>query len=174
MAAYRLTPLWGSDEFLPSQLLQSLGQSLALSGIMFTGVLNIRPQDALTFGAMIQISRLFGGELGLAFITTFERHREQRASNLIGLHLHAGGLDVEGRLSQYGHVLAHAGRATGAASSMLHSVVRTMATTEASIEGFVVVGASAAVGLVVLLVMLPSPPRTAASHVPLFTRRQAE
>ena len=35
MVAYNLTPLWGSDQFLPSQLLQALGQSFALSGVIF-------------------------------------------------------------------------------------------------------------------------------------------
>ena len=35
MVAYNLTPLWGSHQFLASSFLQSLGQSFALSGVIF-------------------------------------------------------------------------------------------------------------------------------------------
>ena len=103
--AYSLTPTWGSDQFLPSQLMQAVGQSFALSGIVFFGVLNLKPQDALSFGAMLQIARLFGGEAGTSFITTLSRIREQRASNLIGQHLQIGSQDVQQRLAIYGRVL---------------------------------------------------------------------
>ncbi len=90
MVSRTLTPAWGSDQFLPSQLLQAVGQSFALSGIVFFAVLHLRPQDALTFGAAIQTARLMGGEIGLAFVTTLVRVRSQTASNLIGQHIEAG------------------------------------------------------------------------------------
>jgi len=61
MVAYGLTPIWGSDQFLPSQLLQAVGQSFALSGVLFFAVLHLRPQDALTFGGAVQVARLLGG-----------------------------------------------------------------------------------------------------------------
>ena len=87
MVAHSLTPLWGSDQFLPSQLLQAVGQSFALSGVLFFVVLHLRPQDALTFGALIQTARLMGGQVGQAFVVTLARVRGQIASNLIGLHI---------------------------------------------------------------------------------------
>ena len=59
--------------FFPSQLLQAVGQSFALSGVLFFAVLHLRPQDALTFGAAVQTARILGGEIGLAFITTLTR-----------------------------------------------------------------------------------------------------
>ena len=90
MVAYNLTPLWGSYQFLPSSFLQSLGQSFALSGVIFFGVLHLKPQDALTFGVVLQTARLMGGEMGTAFVTTLARVREQVASNLIGQHLQVG------------------------------------------------------------------------------------
>src|SRR3984885_11691209 len=77
LVAHTITPVWGSDQFLPSQLLQAVGQSLALSGTVFFGVLHLRPQDALTFASALQISRLMGGELGSAFVVTFVRKRGQ-------------------------------------------------------------------------------------------------
>ncbi len=68
MVAYNLTPIWGSYQFLPSSFLQAVGQSFALSGVIFFGVLHLKPQDALTFGAMLQTARLMGGEIGTAFV----------------------------------------------------------------------------------------------------------
>src|ERR1700685_94216 len=79
MVAYNLTPIWGSYQFLPSSFLQSLGQSFALSGVIFFGILHLKPQDALTFGVVLQTGRLMGGEMGTAFVTTLARVREQVA-----------------------------------------------------------------------------------------------
>ena len=101
MVAHGLTSMWGSEQFLPSQLLQAVGQSLALSGVVFFGVLHLRLQDALTFGAALQTARLMGGQIGQAFIVTLVRVRSQVASNLIGLHIHAGDIQVVQRLQAY-------------------------------------------------------------------------
>jgi DHA2 family multidrug resistance protein len=174
IVAYGLTPSWGSDQFLPSQLMQALGQSFALSGIVFTGVLNLRLQDALTFGAMLQTARLFGGEVGTAFIATMARLREQRASNLIGQHLQRGAPAVQHQLQAYGHVLARAGHPAAAAPALLANFVRVAATTQSTIDSFVAVAVVAAFGLVVLLILLPPPPTSPASHVPIFRRKPAE
>jgi DHA2 family multidrug resistance protein len=170
--AYGLTPQWGSDQFLLSQLLQAVGQSFALSGIVFNGVLHLRPQDALSFGAMLQIARLFGGEVGSAFVVTTARVREQRASNLIGQHLQIGDADVQHRLQVYGRVIARAGHQAAAAPAVLGNVVRTMATTQATIDTFVAVAGCAGFGLVALILLLPAPPHTPASHAPFFQRKQ--
>ncbi len=104
MVAHGLTAQWNSDQFLPSQFLQAIGQSFALSGIVFFGVLHLRPQDALTFGAALQTARLMGGEIGTAFVTTVVRVRSQVASNLIGLHVRTGDGDVVQRLQAYAAV----------------------------------------------------------------------
>ncbi len=171
--AWTLTPAWGSDQFLVSQLLQAVGQSLALSGVVFNGVLHLRPQDALSFGATIQIARLFGGEVGASLITTWNRVREQRASNLIGLHVQKGALDVQHRLADYQHVLTAHGHPGTAAPALLSNVVRVMATTQSSIDGFVLVAAAAGLGLALFVLVVPPPPKTPASHVPLFRRKSA-
>jgi DHA2 family multidrug resistance protein len=173
MVAYTLTPVWGSDQFLLSQLLQAVGQSFALSGIVFNGVLNLRPQDALSFGAMLQIARLFGGEVGQAFVATTARVREQRASNLIGQHLHAGAHNVGERLATYAHVIQQHGEQPAAAPELLARIVRLMATTQATIDAFVAVAGCAGFGLFVLIVLVPAPPRTPASHRPLFRKGAA-
>jgi MFS transporter, DHA2 family, multidrug resistance protein len=160
MVAYGLTPLWGSDQFLPSQLLQAVGQSMAFTGVVFNGVLNIRLESALTFGAMLQTARLLGGEAGQAFTATFQRIREQRASNLIGLHLQAGAGEVVHRLQAYGHVIARGTHWDGngvASASILARVVRSMATTQSVIDCYVAMAAVVLMGLVVLAT-LKAPP----------------
>src|ERR1700719_44725 len=108
MVAYGLTPIWGSEQFLSSQLLQAVGQSFALSGVVFFAILHLRPQDALTFGAAVQTARIMGGEIGLAFITTFLRVRGQVASNLIGQHVQSGSGEVLRRLQGYAAATAKA------------------------------------------------------------------
>jgi MFS transporter, DHA2 family, multidrug resistance protein len=173
MVAYKLTPIWGSYQFLPSQLLQALGQSFALSGIIFYGVLHLKPQDALTFGAVIQTARLFGGELGTAFITTLARVREQIASNLIGLHVQFGDAQVVERVRRYGALTTRVTDPPAALERgrlVLAAAVRTAATTQAVIDGFVAVAVLAVVALLIL-VFRSAAPEGPASPLPLFPVR---
>ncbi len=175
MVAYNLTPIWGSYQFLPSQLLQALGQSFALSGIVFFGVLHLRPQDALTFGAVLQTGRLFGGELGTAFMTTLARVREQVASNLIGLHVQAGDPRVIEQVRRLGAATTRAINPPGALARgeiLLGAAVRSAATTQAVIDGFVAIAVLAVVALLVV-VLRSAAPEGPASPPPLFPLRQA-
>jgi len=174
MVAYGLTPIWGSEQFLPSQLLQAVGQSFALSGVLFFAVLHLRPQDALTFGASVQVARLLGGEVGLASIVTFARVREQVASNLIGLHVQSGNGPVLQRLQGYAAATAKAADpASGAAraASVLGNLVRSMATTQAVIDTFVAVGTMTAVALLMAITHKPAPLGPASAR-PLFAPRE--
>jgi len=176
MVGYSLTPIWGSDQFLPSQLLQAVGQSFALSGVVFFAVLHLRPQDALTFGAAIQTARLMGGEIGSAFVVTMARVRGQFASNLIGLHVRSGDGQVVQRLQSYAAATARAGDPSSGAlrgASVLSSVVRSMATTQAVIDCFVTVGGLTAIVLLLLALHRPAPVGPA-SAPPLFTPRGAK
>ena len=163
MVARGLTPLWGSDQFLLSQLIQALGQSLAMTGVIYATVLNMRMEIALTFGALLQIARLMGGELGTAFVGTFHRIREQRASNLIGMHIQSGAEDVLHRLKSYGDVVARSGQLDphgSAAASVLGRVVHDAATTQGVIDGFAALGVTVTIGLFALS-MLRLPPESA-------------
>jgi DHA2 family multidrug resistance protein len=176
MVGHTLTPLWGSDQFLPSQLLQAVGQSFALSGVLFFVVLHLRPQDALTFGALIQTARLMGGQVGQAFVVTLTRVRGQIASNMIGLHVRSGDGDVTHRLQLYAAATARAGDAASGSlrgASLLGSIVRGVATTQSVIDAFVTVGGLTALALLVLVVHRPAP-RGPASAPPLFPPPDAE
>jgi MFS transporter, DHA2 family, multidrug resistance protein len=169
MVAYNLTPLWGSYQFLPSQLLQALGQSFALSGVIFVGILHLKPADALTFGAVLQTARLFGGEIGSAFVTTFARVREQVASNLIGLHVQIGDAQVIQHIRGYGAVTTRAdpGDAADRGARVLDSAVRAAATTQAVMDCFVAVAFLTAVALLIV-VFRSAAPEGPASPLPLF------
>lgn len=175
MVAYQLTPLWGTDQFLPSQLVQAVGQSFALSGVVFFAVLHLRPQDALTFGAAIQVARLMGGEIGQAFITTFVRVRGQVASNLLGLHVQIGDGRTIQRIQAYAAATASAGDPQSGpvrGASVLASVVRQAALTQGIIDSLVVIAGLTAFTLILIVTRRAAPPGPA-SHVPLFRARPA-
>jgi DHA2 family multidrug resistance protein len=175
MVAHGLTPLWSSDQFMLSQLLQAVGQSFALSGIIFFGILHLKPEDALTFGAAIQTARLMGGQIGTAFIVTFVRMRSQIASNHIGLHVQVGDSQVLHRLQAYAAATGRAvdpATATGRAATVLAGVVRSAAATQGVIDGFVAIGALTALALALVVAHKPAPIGPA-SHMPLFAPRPA-
>jgi DHA2 family multidrug resistance protein len=73
LTAGQLTSAWATDGFLQWQILQALGQSFALTALVFLIVRSINPGDTLTIGSLLQRSRLFGGEIGTAFTQTFVR-----------------------------------------------------------------------------------------------------
>jgi MFS transporter, DHA2 family, multidrug resistance protein len=173
MVAYNLTPIWGSEQFLPSQLLQAAGQSFALSGVIFFGILHLKPQDALTFGAMLQTARLMGGEIGTAFVSTLTRVRAQVASNLLGQHVQFGDPQVIQRVRAYGAVttkIADPVSAVARGELVLGSVVRAAATTQAVIDGFIAVGLLTAVALLIVVIRSAAP-EGPASPMPLFPVR---
>jgi DHA2 family multidrug resistance protein len=173
MVADQLTPLWGSLQFLPSQLLQAVGQSLALSGVLFFGVLHLRPEVALTLGAAIQTVRLMGGQIGTAFIATLARVRTQVASNLIGQHVQIGDPQVAARVAAYGAATTRTidpGAAVNRGELVLGNVVRAAATTQAVIDCFIVVGFLTAVALLLLVTRHAAPNHPAAAK-PMFAPR---
>jgi MFS transporter, DHA2 family, multidrug resistance protein len=174
MVAHGLTPLWGSEQFIPSGLLQAVGQSFALSGTVFFAVLHLRPQVALSFGAAIQVARLFGGELGTAFISTFVRVRGQIASNHLGQHIQIGDGEVLHRIQAYGGATARAGDPSSAltrGATVLNNIVHGAAITQGIIDAFVVIAAATAL-TVILIVTRRAAPAGPASHTPVFAPRQ--
>jgi MFS transporter, DHA2 family, multidrug resistance protein len=174
MVAHGLTPLWGSDQFLPSSLLQALGQSFALSGTVFFGVLHLRPQDALTFASALQVARLLGGEIGTAFMATFIRKRGQIASNLLGTHVQIGDSQVIQRIQAYAGATARAGdpsNATTRGAAVLNNIVHSLSITQAVIDSFVIIAAATALTLIVIVTRRAAPPHPA-EHTPFFSRRK--
>ena len=117
LMATLLTQDWATDDFLPSQILQAIGQSFALTAIVVLAVKSMNPADVLTIGTLFQTVRLFGGEIGTAFMQTFVRVREQIHSNLIGLHVDSLGGMTADRLAAYRNVVgAHTSDVAAAAA----------------------------------------------------------
>ena len=147
LMAAGLTDQWATVDFLPSQVLQAVGQCLALTSIVALVVGMVKPEEAVTIGAFMQTSRLFGGEIGVAFMQTFVRVREQVHSNLLGLHVQAQASDTLDRLLGYGAAVA--GRvAQGAEASLialqlLEKAVARQAAVLAYIDGFQAAAAAA-------------------------------
>jgi MFS transporter, DHA2 family, multidrug resistance protein len=176
MVAYGLTPIWGSFQFLPSALLQAAGQTFALSGVVFFGILHLKPQDALTFGGALQTARLMGGEIGTAFVTTVARVREQVASHLIGQHVQVGDPNVIQRVRAYGAVTTRVIDPAGAlhrGQLVLAGVVRSAATTQSVMDAFVTVGFFTVLALL-MVVLRSEAPEGPASPMPLFGRRRPD
>jgi DHA2 family multidrug resistance protein len=159
--AGQLTHDWVGEDFLPSQLIQAVGQSFGLTALIWFGVKHLDPREIFTFGAVLQTARLFGGELGNAFIQTFVRVREQTYSNLIGLHVNAGSLMTDQRLQDYARAVA--GRSIGQpeaaarSTALLARSVQNQAYVLAYIDGFMVMG-FAVIGALSLMLLLRDPP----------------
>jgi MFS transporter, DHA2 family, multidrug resistance protein len=159
--AGQLTHDWASDDFLPSQLLQAVGQSFALTSVVWFNLKHLELKEVLTFGAVLQTARLFGGELGSGFIQTFLRVREQIYSNLVGLHVIVGSHATEERLQYYAKAVG--GRSDGAAQAgararaLLAHTVQNQASVLSYIDGFMLLG-FAALGALLLMLFLRDPP----------------
>ena len=173
LVADGLTPLWGSREFLPSSLLQSMGQSFALSGTVFFAVLHLKPEDSLTFGACLQTARLMGGELGTAFVTTFVRVRGQIASNLLGQHVQIGDPQVLARIAAYGAATARGdpALATARGTAVLGNAVHAASVTQGIIDAFVVLAVATAVTVMLVVTRRAAPADHPAAPRPIFRRR---
>jgi len=157
----QLTQDWIGGDFLPSQFLQAVGQSLGLTSLVWFALQHLEPSEIFTFGAVLQTGRLFGAQLGSAFVQTFVRTREQTYSNLIGLHVHAGTLLTDQRLAHYAKIIGGRSvgdpQATARATALLARAVQNQAYVLAYIDAFMVLG-FAVIGALLLMLLLRDPP----------------
>jgi DHA2 family multidrug resistance protein len=159
--AGQLTDNWIGEDFLPSQLLQAVGQSFGLTSLIWFALRHLEPSEIFTFGAILQTGRLFGAQIGSAFVQTFVRVREQIYSNLIGLHVDAGSLLTNQRLEDYAKAVT--GRSVGdpeaaaRATALLARAVQKQAYVLAYIDAFMVLGFSV-IGALLLMLLLRDPP----------------
>ncbi|MCW2240245.1 MFS transporter [Azospirillum canadense] len=159
--ASHLTAEWVSETFLPSQMLQAFGQSFALTSLVFFNVKNLNQTHILTLGALLQTSRLLGGELGAAFIQTFVRVREQFHSFTLGMNIESGDPATVQRLAgTAARVVARSvghGEAADRAAALLAATVRSQSYVLAYIDGFVVIGWFIIGGLLLIALLRPAP-----------------
>jgi DHA2 family multidrug resistance protein len=163
-----ITSAWSASNFYRSELLMGVGQSFAFIGLVSTIVLQAifsgglsKPQWALTFSAFFHIVRLFGGQLGVAFMTHFIAQREKLHSNLLGLHVQGGNWIAEANLRQLtagllskSHGVAEA---TGRAAGLIGGRVRLQAYTLTFIDGFHLVAWACVIALLLIALLRPSP-----------------
>jgi MFS transporter, DHA2 family, multidrug resistance protein len=141
------TSAWSAANYYRSELLMGVGQSFAFIGLVggivlqavFSGGLS-KPQAALTFSAFFHVVRLFGGQLGVAFMTHFIAIRERVHSNLLGLHVQHGQWITDSSVRQltaglYGKS-AGLTTAAGRAVDLVGARVRLQAYTLTFIDGF--------------------------------------
>jgi MFS transporter, DHA2 family, multidrug resistance protein len=157
-----LTHDWAGGDFLPSQIVEAVGLAIGITSLITFAVSNITPPQAAAIAATIQIARLFGIELGTAFIQTFVRVREQVYSNLIGQHLSAGS-DVVERITTalaniFGQRANNLGLETSQGIAAAGRLVQREAFVLAYIDGFwIVAWVLALAPLLVLLLRRPPP-----------------
>jgi DHA2 family multidrug resistance protein len=158
----RITYEWAPGDFIPMALMQSVGQGLTFTSLMILALSNSNPARATAFVAYMQVMRLDVIELASSAMTTLLRMREQVHSNLIGLHVSAGGSDVAqalghltGRFAEHG---AAAETALARATTILASLVRREANVLSIIDGFQVTFWAAIVGLLLISLMRAAPP----------------
>ena len=100
-----LSSVWSGSNFSTSQLIMAIGFALSFNAMVGAIILEVfntgalsRPIDVLTFAGYFQTVRLFGGELGVAFMQHFIPVREQFHSNTLGLGVQLGLLPTDHRL----------------------------------------------------------------------------
>ena len=159
-----LSSAWSGANFLPSQAVMSVGLALAFNALVGaiileavnSGVLK-RPIDGLTFGAFFQTMRLFGGQIGAAFMVHFLYAREQFHSNILGLGVQLGDVATRQRLSSLSAAMdprsAGTNMAIGRASEILDLQVRQQAFTLAITDSFRLIAWSAVLSLIVIACM---------------------
>jgi DHA2 family multidrug resistance protein len=134
----QLTHDWAREDFVRIVILQSIGQAFTLLPIIIMALSNSDPTRATAFAAYIQIMRLGGAEIGVALMGTWLRVREQVHSNLLGLHIESGSIDVTRVLKDLADHFA--GRGAGAAAeralATLSAQVQREANVLAYIDGF--------------------------------------
>ena len=160
----QLTSAWAGDNFWTSQLVIALGLSFTFVALVGSIVQSLfesgalaRPFDVLTFAAFIHCVRIFGGEVGVAFMQHFIAVREKFHSNLIGLHVEAGNWLTDERLRFLtGGVSANSAgmdEAQRRSAALLGGQVSRQAYTLAYMDGFMII-ALVAVGIMVLIAFM--------------------
>jgi len=157
-----LTHDWANADFLPSQIVEAVGLAVSITALVTFAVANITPPQAAAIAAVIQTARLFGAELGNAFIQTFVRIREQVHSNIIEQHIAAGSDIVERMIASVSGAFTDrpvgSGDATAQALQTIGGIIRREAYVLSYIDAFWVIAWILAGAILLLLLLRPPPP----------------
>ncbi|SEO38019.1 Major Facilitator Superfamily protein [Luteibacter sp. UNC138MFCol5.1] len=170
LLATGITSQWSEESFRWALLLQAVGETLELTAVIYFFGHHVGPADGITFGAIIQTARLFGGELGTSVLVLFTRKAEQLHSNLIGQHVAAGDPATMERIAAYVQVVGASTQGTGDAQArgtgLLAAAVRAQAYTLSTLDGFLLASCVGLLGVCLVLVLREPPPIVTAPAVP--------
>jgi MFS transporter, DHA2 family, multidrug resistance protein len=163
-----LSSAWSGANFWLSQAVMAVGLAFAFNSMVGAIILEVvntgalsRPIDVLTFAGYFQTVRLFGGELGVAFMQHFLARREQFHSNILGLGIQLGEPATNQRLlGLSAGMLSHSSglsTAVGRAGEILGLQVRQQAFTLAITDSFLLVAFSIVYCLIVIACMARVP-----------------
>ncbi len=157
----QLSSAWSGANFLPSQAVMAVGLALAFNALVAAIILEIinsgalkHPMDSLTVGGFFQTVRLFGGQIGTAFMVHFLSVREQFHSNILGLGVQLGDTATRQRLFLLSAGMdphsTGASTAIGRALGILDLQVRQQAFTLAITDSFRLIAWAAVCSLIVV------------------------
>jgi DHA2 family multidrug resistance protein len=163
-----LSSAWSGNNFTASQLVMAIGYALSFNAMVGAIILEVfntgalrRPIDILTFAGFFQTVRLFGGEIGAAFMQHFIPIREQFHSNILGLGIQLGLAPTDDRVIGLtaGVASRSAGlpNAAGRAVEVLTLQIRQQAFTLAITDAFILVACSTICCLVFIACMARVP-----------------
>lgn len=139
-----LTHLWTSDQILPSLFVQSVAAPFTAIPLMVLITEEISIREIPWIASLVHIVRTVGTAIGLALVSTFTRMQEQLHSNLLGLHLERGAVDVQSRIERSAAMLethnSDSAVATAQATALLARTVQREAFVLAYSDMFVVIG----------------------------------
>lgn len=163
----RISSVWAGGDFSMTQAVMALGLALAFNSMVGSIVLEVldtgaltRPADILTFAGFFQVMRLFGGEMGAAFMGHFIAIREQFHSNMLGLNVRIANGIAHDRLLGLQHAFnprSNLLNATSQAAEALSLQVRQQAFTLAISDSFVLLAVSCVSCLVAVAFMVKVP-----------------
>jgi DHA2 family multidrug resistance protein len=163
----RVDSAWAGNNFEVIELVLALGLASSYVGLVSSIVLEGLEGGALksaanaaTFSGLMHFIRVFGGEVGVAFMTRVITIREEFHSNMLGLNVQLGNWITDDRIrgltARFLPVSAGADEAQFRALDVLSRQVKAQAYTLSVADGFIVIGWMVVIYLVMMLFLKPA------------------
>jgi DHA2 family multidrug resistance protein len=162
----RVDSTWAGKNFSYLELVLAVGLACTYVGLVSSIVLAVleagglsSATNAATASGFMHFMRIFGGQVGVAFMTRFVTVREEFHSNLLGLNVQVGSWLTDERLHMLtaGLLPASSGpdEAQSCAVGILSQQVKAQAYTLAISDGFVLIGWMVVIYLLLMLFLRP-------------------
>ena len=163
----RVDSTWAGSSFEVIELLLTLGLAASYVGLVSSIVLEGLEGGALksaanaaTFSGLMHFIRLFGGEVGVAFMTRVITVREEFHSNMLGLYVQLGNWLTDDRIRGLTARFSPSSTGTDVAQfraiDVLSRQVKAQAYTLSIADGFIVIGWMVVIYLVMMLFLKPA------------------